>query len=101
MLFFQDRSASAVSATWGGVGQFAIAGTLYFHHCNASGTGEGCGAPATYYDAAFSLSGNSCSGTYVLGSIVVDNLTLGGSSCIIVDLNPNAAYLIMKASLIR
>jgi hypothetical protein len=101
MLFFQDRSASTVSANWGGVGQFLIAGILYFHHCNASGTGEGCGAPPTYYDGAFSLSGNSCSGTYVLGSIVVDNLTLGGSSCIIMDLNSSAAYLIMKASLIR
>ncbi len=101
MLFFQDRSASAVSATWGGVGQFAISGALYFHHCNASGTGVGCGAPTTYYDAKFSLSGNSCSGTYVVGSIAVDNLTLGGSSCITMDLNPNAAYLIMKASLIR
>lgn len=101
MLFFQDRSASAVAATWGGVGQFAIAGALYFHHCNTSGTGVGCGAPTTYYDAKFSLSGNVCTGTYVLGTLVVDNLTLGGSSCLVMDLNPNAAYLIMKASLIR
>jgi Flp pilus assembly protein TadG len=101
MLFFQDRSASGVSANWGGGGQFLIAGIMYFHHCNASGTGKGCGSPATYYDATFSLSGNSCSGTYVLGSIAVDNLTLGGSSCITMDLNPNAAYWMMKASLIR
>lgn len=101
MLFFQDRSASGVTATWGGGGQFLVAGIIYIHHCNASGTGKSCGAPTTYYDAAFSLSGNSCSGTYVLGSIIVDNLTLGGSSCITMDLNPNAAYWIMKASLIR
>lgn len=101
MLFFQDRSASGVSANWGGGGQFLVAGILYFHHCNASGTGVGCGPPTTYYDAAFSLSSNSCSGTYILGSIAVDNLTLSGSSCITLDLNPSAAYLIMKASLIR
>ena len=101
MLFFQDRSASGVSANWGGGGPFLIAGILYFHHCNASATGKGCGAPTTYYDAAFSLSGNSCSGTYVLGSIAVDDLTLGGSSCITMDLNPSAAYWMMKASLIH
>ena len=101
MLFFQDRSASGVGATWGGVGQYALAGSVYVHHCNASGTGTACGAPTTYYDATFTLSGNSCTGTYVLGSIVVDNLTLGGSSCIVMDLNPNAAYWLMKASLIR
>ena len=39
----------------------------------ASGTGTGCGAPTTYYNALFSLSGTSCSATYVLGSIVVDH----------------------------
>lgn len=101
MLFFQDRSASSVAATWGGVGPFLVAGAMYFHHCNASGTGTGCGAPTTYYDATFSLSGNSCTGTWVVGNIVVDNLTLGGSSCLTLDLNPNAAYWMMKASLVR
>jgi putative Flp pilus-assembly TadE/G-like protein len=101
MLFFQDRSASGVSANWGGNGQFALDGILYFHHCNTSGTGTGCGAPTTYYDALFSLSGTACSTTYVLGSIVVDHLTLSGSSCITMDLNSNAAYWIMKATLIR
>jgi len=101
ILFFQDRSASNVNASWGGGGQFLLAGSMYFHHCNSSGTGSGCGAPPTYYDASFSLSGNSCSGTYVLGNMVVDDLTMGGTSCITMDLNPNAAYWIMKATLVR
>jgi hypothetical protein len=101
VLFFQDRSASGVNAVWGGGGQFLLAGVMYLHHCNSSGTGKGCGSPTTYYDAMFSLSGNSCSGTYVVGSVVVDNLTLSGSSCITMDLNPNAAYWILKAALVR
>ncbi len=90
-----------MSATWGGTGKFLVAGALYFHHCNTSGTGTACGAPNTYYNALFSLSGTSCSTAYVWGSIVVDHFALSGTPCITMDLNPNAAYLIMKASLIR
>jgi hypothetical protein len=101
MLFFQDRSASNVNANWGGGGQFLLAGTMYFHHCNASGTGAGCGMPSTYFDATFSLRGNSASGTYVLGNIIVDNLILGGTPGITMDLAPNAAYWVLKAALIR
>jgi hypothetical protein len=74
---------------------------MYFHSCNSTGTGVGCGAPGTYYNDVFSLSGNSGSGTYVLGSIVTDNLTLGGTSGITMDLNPNATYNILKASLLQ
>jgi len=101
MLFFQDRSASGVSATWTGNSQFLLAGSIYFHHCNASGTGAGCGAPSTYYDASLSLSATSCSNAYVAGSIVVDNLAFAGSSCLTIDPNPSEAYWIMKATLVR
>ena len=101
ILFFQDRSASTVNASWGGGGQFLLAGAIYIHHCNASGTGNGCGNPPSYYDADFSLSGNSCAGTYIIGTMVVDNLSMGGSSCMTMDLNPNAAYWVMKATMVR
>jgi Putative Flp pilus-assembly TadE/G-like len=100
-LFFQDRSGQSVDPSWGGGGQFLLAGTMYFHSCNASGTGTGCGAPPTYYNDILSLSGNSGSGTYVLGSIVADNLTLGGTSGITMDLNPNKAYSTMKVSILQ
>jgi len=100
-LFFQDRSGQSVDPSWGGGGQFLLAGTMYFHSCNATGTGTGCGAPPTYYNDILSLSGNSGSGTYVLGSIVTDNLTLGGTSGITMDLNPNKAYSIMKVSILQ
>jgi len=100
-LFFQDRSGLSVQPSWGGGGQFLLAGTMYFHSCNATGTGTGCGTAPTYYNDIFSLSGNSGSGTYVLGDIVADNLTLGGTSGITMDLNPTKSFNILKASLLQ
>jgi hypothetical protein len=100
-VFFQDRSATAVKPTWGGGGQFLLAGTMYFHSCNAAGTGIGCGATPTYFSDIFKMEGNSGSGTYVLGDIVVDNLTLGGTSGITMDLNPAQSSGILKAALLR
>jgi Putative Flp pilus-assembly TadE/G-like len=100
-LFFQDRSGQSANPDWGGGGQFLLAGTMYFHSCNSTGTGTGCGAPPTYYNDIFKMLGNSGSGTYVLGSIVADNLTLGGSSGITMDLNPTKAYSTMKVSILQ
>jgi Putative Flp pilus-assembly TadE/G-like len=100
-LFFQDRSGRDVQPKWGGGGQFLLAGTMYFHSCNASGTGVGCGTPPTYYNDIFKMEGNSGSGTYVLGNIVADNLTLTGTSGITMDLNPTPVATILKATLLR
>jgi hypothetical protein len=100
-VFFQDRSGTSIQPSWGGGGQFLLAGTMYFHSCNSSGTGVSCGDAGTYYNDVFTLKGNSGSGTYVLGSIVTDNLTLGGTSGITMDLNPNVYYNILKASLLQ
>jgi hypothetical protein len=104
-LFFQDRSAKGVQPSWGGGGQFLLAGTMYFHSCNSTGSGVSCTPPpvpatnSSYYQDIFSLSGNSGAGTFVLGEIVADNLTLGGTSGINMDLNPTSAFNILKASL--
>jgi hypothetical protein len=101
ILFFQDRSATGVSANWGGGGQFLLAGTMYFHSCNSSGTGVSCTTTTPYYTDSLTLKGNSASGTYLLGDIVADTLTLGGTSGINMDLNPTSAYSILKASLFQ
>ena len=100
-VFFQDRSATAVQPSWGGGGQFLLAGTMYFHSCNAAGTGLGCGSTPTYFSDIFKMQGTSGSGTYVLGDIVTDNLTLGGTSGITMDLNPAQSSGILKATLLR
>ena len=100
-LFFQDRSGQSIDPSWGGGGQFLLAGTMYFHSCDATGTGTGCGSAPSYYNDILSLSGNSGSGTYVLGSIVADNLTLGGTSGITMDLNPSKTNSILKVSILQ
>jgi hypothetical protein len=101
MLFFQDRSTLSANQSWGGGGSFLLAGTMYFHSCNAAGTGVNCGAAGTYYNDIFTLQGNSGSSTYVLGDIVADNIALGGSSTITMDLNPTKAFTIVRASLLQ
>lgn len=98
-VFFQDRAAQSVNPSWGGGGQFILAGTMYFHSCNASGTGTTCGSTPTYFNDIYTMQGNSGSNTYVLGQIVTDNLALGGTSGITMDLNPNVVKNVLKASL--
>jgi hypothetical protein len=101
MLFFQDRSATSVNPGWGGGGQFLLAGTMYFHSCNSDGSGTApCGLASAYSDT-FNLSGNSGSGTYVLGEIVTDILQLGGTSGINMTLNPNASFSVLKVELLQ
>jgi len=100
ILFFQDR-ASGAGGGWGGGGGFLLAGSMYFHHCNAAGTGVSCGANPTYYNSIFTLQGNSGSASYVLGDIITDNLAMGGTPTINMALNPLAAYSTLKATLLK
>jgi hypothetical protein len=101
MLLFQDRSTLSANQSWGGGGSFLLAGTMYFHSCNATGTGTNCGAVGTYYNDIFTLQGGSGSTTYVLGDIIADNITLGGNSAITMDLNPAKAFTILKVALLQ
>ncbi len=101
MLLFQDRSTLSANPSWGGGGSFLLAGTMYFHSCNGSGTGINCGAAGTYYNDVFTLQGGSGSTTYVLGDIIADNITLGGNSAITMNLNPTRAFTVLKATLLQ
>jgi Putative Flp pilus-assembly TadE/G-like len=101
MLFFLDRSVTNANPSWGGGGTFLLAGDMYFHSCDAAGDGGPCGPTGTYYTDNFTLQGNAGSTTYLLGDIITDNLQLGGTSGITMDLNPNKAYDILKVSLLR
>ena len=102
-LFFQKRSVNAsTNPQWTGGGQFLLSGTMYFHQCVTSGsdTGVNCSAPSAYNDNV-SLGGNSGSGTYVLGQVVADQITLNGTSGLTMDLNPTSAFNILKATLLQ
>jgi hypothetical protein len=100
MLFFQNR-AQAATADFSGGGQFLLSGTMYFHQCVTGGADTGLGCSTTSaFNTTVSLGGNSGSGT-IVGSIVVDQLTLHGTSGITMDLNTTGANSILKATLLR
>jgi hypothetical protein len=110
ILFFQNRS-SDVGGGWGGGGGFLLAGSMYYHMCNASGTGTNCSptvctnigscTAGTSYGSNFTLQGNSGSASYILGQVVADTLTMGGTPTINMALNPNSTYSTLKVSLLQ
>ena len=99
LLFFQDRANGYQNGQTNmqGGGGLAISGTLYAHNCPGS---PSCNA-ATDYKAFVQLQGTPGSGTYILGEIVTDQLVISGNGAIGMQLNPNAVYFILKASLLR
>jgi hypothetical protein len=100
-LFFQDRSKAAAPA-WGGGGQFLLAGLMYFHQCNASGTGKNCSAPGSGgYGTTFNMGGGSGASAYTIGNIVTDTLMLKGGTEIDMILNPNASTSILKVQMLQ
>jgi Flp pilus assembly protein TadG len=106
MLFFQDRSATGVTAQWGGGGQFLLAGTMYFHACIGASPavgGVGCTQTASTKSSLdlMTLGGNAGSGTYILGQIISDQIQLQGTPIITMDLNPTSVYSILKASIFQ
>jgi hypothetical protein len=102
-LFFQNRGQNAGTAPkWNGGGQFLLAGTMYFHQCVTTGTDTGTSCSnANAFNDVFNLQGNSSSNTYILGQIIVDQLSLGGNTGLVMDLNSNQAYNILKASIFQ
>lgn len=102
-LFFQNRAKNAgTNPNWQGGGQFLLAGTMYFHQCVTTGsdTGVGC-SDASAYNDNLTLAGNPGSSTYILGQIIVDQLTQKGSATLTMDLNSQTAYNILKASIFQ
>jgi hypothetical protein len=105
VLFFQDRSAQGVTGTLGGGGSYAMAGTFYFHSCVSTGVGTGCTMPTgtystgQYFNDTLTMGGNSGAQAYILGEIIVDNLSLQGGPSIYMDLNPSSALNVYKAAL--
>jgi len=102
MLFFQNRSVNASNnPSWSGNGTMLLAGTMYFHQCVTTGSDTGQGCTSGAFNDQLSLGGTTGSSTYVLGDIVVDQLNVGGSGQITMDLNPSAAYTTLKATLLQ
>ena len=102
ILLFQDRRLST-GGGWGGGGGFLLAGSMYFHQCTVGGTsdtGQNCDYTTPAFNSNFALAGNSGSASYVLGEIITDTLSMGGTPTINMVLNPNATLSTLKVSLL-
>lgn len=99
LLFFQDRNNGGPNgqSNLQGGGGLALAGTLYAHHCPGSPT---CN-PSSDYLAFLQLQGTPGTGTYIIGEIVADQLVEAGNGSIGMQLNPNAVFFILKATMLR
>lgn len=103
--FFGNRSVAVDpkdGPAWGGGGTAALLGSLYFHYCNSpDGAGLGSNCPSSAFTDNLTLQGGSGSKSYIIGNVVTDQLSLGGTPQIFMDLNPNALYYVIKASLLQ
>lgn len=86
LLVFQDH-ADTTQPAFTGSGQLSFSGGLYFHS-------------STYSDV-LSLNGGTSSGTYILGEIVTDQVSLTGSGMIKLALNPQAVTNMAKVAILQ
>jgi hypothetical protein len=101
MVFFQDRSAAALP-TWGGGGQFLLAGYMYFHQCRPDGTGKSCSTPGSGgYGTTFGMGGNACSGSYAVGALIADRINLQGTPCLNMILSPDKSFPRLSVALLK
>lgn len=83
ILMFQDH-ADTTNPALSGSGQLAYGGSLYFHSSSNSDV--------------LALSGGTGTGSYILGNIVADRITLSGSGSIGMQLNPKPSTYMLKAT---
>lgn len=83
ILFFQDHSNTS-QPTFSGSGSLSFAGSLYFH--------------SNSYSDVLNLSGGSSSGTFIVGNIVADQISLSGSAQINLQLSSVPSTYMLKAT---
>ena len=74
---------------------------MYFHQCVTTGSDTGAGCSASAYNTTMNFGGNSGSGNYVYGNIIIDKLDMHGTPGITMDLNANASSFLLKVSLLK
>jgi hypothetical protein len=90
------------SAQWQGGGSSLVSGFMYFHQCNADGSGtEPCPAPPAAFNDTFNLGGNPGSSSYTLGSIVTDSIATNGTPGITMILSPYNSFPLLKVYLLQ
>jgi hypothetical protein len=94
-LFFQNRAvATTLSHSLQGGGGLSIKGTIYLTH-----TAGSINLDSKYQ--SLDLQGTSGSTTKVQGEIIVDALSLGGTSSVYMNLNAGAYYLVRQVALVK
>ena len=95
ILFFQNRGTATklAHALQGGSG-WNVSGTIYLTHTAASIQADG-----TYQ--SLNLQGGACSSTVLRGEIIVDELSIGGSGCITMNLNSAAIFPVRQVALVQ
>ncbi len=83
LLFFQDH-ADTSSPSFTGSGQLSFSGSFYFH--------------STSYADVLNLSGGTSTGNFVIGDIVTDQISLGGSGAINLAIPPQASAPMLKVA---
>jgi Flp pilus assembly protein TadG len=86
LLFYQDHSNST-QPQFTGSGALTFSGTLYFH--------------SSSYSDLLSLNGGTSTGTFVLGEIVTDKVSLTGSGAINMALNPASSTQLLKVGMLQ
>jgi Flp pilus assembly protein TadG len=86
LLFYQDHS-DTTQPQFTGSGALTFSGALYFHSAG--------------YSDVLSLSGGTSTGTFVLGQIVADQVSLTGSGAINMALNPAASTQLLKVGMLQ
>jgi hypothetical protein len=86
LLAFQDH-ANANQPSFGGGGGLAFSGALYFH--------------STGFSDVLSLSGNAGTGTFILGEIIADQVSIGGGGTIALALSPLPSTNLLKAAVLQ
>ena len=95
ILFFQNRTtATTLNHSLQGGGGLTILGTIYLTHTKASIAVDG-------KFQSLSLQGNAGGATKVAGEIIVDELSLGGSSNVTMNLISALTFQVRQVALVR
>jgi Flp pilus assembly protein TadG len=86
LLFYQDHS-DTTEPQFTGSGALTFSGALYFHSAG--------------YSDVLSLNGGTSTGTFVLGQIVADQVSLTGSGAINMALNPAPSTQLLKVGMLQ
>lgn len=95
IVFFEDRTSAAHTHNLQGGGGIAVTGTIYLTNTAATMTGD----PSHYQ--TLSLQGNPGSATNIIGEIIIDKLSLGGSANITMTLDATANLHVRQVALVH